>query len=342
MPRYGRRFRRGGRPRRFGGRRRARRPSAARAVVRGSFAPRQQYLKLKHSVTWYTFIRNDDEGPDGGSSNYFTINLGQMNHPYDQEAFVYAPAGLVAKGVWWSQYAEIPVLGYNQYSQLFKRYVVNSTKVSINGVVNYPQRVSTENTANTVGGNSWPTGGMPVTYTRAYAPQSYADFPADTLWGMMPHGRTLICDNGRFHDKMYVKHNALQGGIVKQHDRYVRNWADVTTQTDAAGAFANLLGFVHIPSPITTPYTAGSQISATITMRIDLTFYVTAQVVYAYEGVSPAMMALAKEMTVPSTEPIGDLPPPPSLQLASAARGELVGLEEQQAVGRIPKRSFTD
>lgn len=349
MARYGRRFRRGGRPRRFGGRRRARRPSAARAVVRGSFAPRQQYLKLKHAMTVYTFVENSGTAIDYGATYYLTINLGQMADPYDQGPPVYSPAAPQTTGVWWSMYPKQSVLGFNQYAQLFKRYVVNGTKVRIAGVVNYPQNVSTQVT-NTVG-NAWPTGALPVTYTRAYAPQSYAAFPADSLWSMMPHGKTVVCDNGKFFDKVYVKHNSLQGGIVKQHDRYVRDWTDTTGgavgppvvgSTDAAGAYANLLLYCVLPTPTTTGFGAGYHAHAQITLRIELTYYVTAQVLYAHEGLSPEMAMFAKALTVPTSEAFGSAPPPPSMQLAAAAAGELTGLESQQAVGRIPKRSFTD
>lgn len=179
-----------GRRRRYS--RRQRRPNAARAVVRGTFAPRHQYLKLKSAFSLFRASEVED---------YKHIVI-RIDTPYSP---VSAPGYLID--------GDIAPLGWNAYANLFQRYVVHGVKVYA--------KVYYQATGNTVNSSQLPIQWGIQTGTTA-------TMNGPELRAMPISGSGMVSSDRPFTMKRYFNCNRIQGVSVAKHDRYYFDWGTAT------------------------------------------------------------------------------------------------------------------
>lgn len=179
-----------GRRRRYN-RRRAR-PNASRAVVRGTFAPRHQYLKLKAAFSYVIAAEPSQVRP---------ITL-RIDNPYDP----------VGQSTGYTLYGNVVPLGWNAYANLFQRYVVHGLKV--NARLFYTstsnQVITTQTLAN------W-----------AVQTDATSNTVGDELRSMPISGSVLVSSNRPAYMKRYFNMNRIMGVQVAKHDRFYWEWGDI-------------------------------------------------------------------------------------------------------------------
>lgn len=194
---------------RYGRRYRRRRPNAARATPRITFAPRHQYLKLRWNGTYVSgatipshntaciFIPVQSPGTPlylgtvgDGSGNYFDGSM-SFGNP----------------------------LGWTEYKAIFQKFVVAGFKYRITFA----------------GDNRVVCGACPMPVTLAQMSSSYATISTKPYYRSARGNGT-----NRQYMKGYVNCNTLNGLVVKKHDDYVHDWT-----AGAASAGTTTPGGVH-------------------------------------------------------------------------------------------------
>lgn len=181
-----------GRRRRYA--RRTRRPNAARAVPRTTFAPRHQYLKLKSAWTYFQSSGLQAKAP-------LLFRLDNAYQPVDNAAG-------------WTIEATQDPLGWEAYSNLFSRYVVHGSKWTIRG----SYQMVTNSTASYNANWNW---AVQTDNTNAAANN-------DVLRSMPIGGSVFVSDQKPGFLKRYFNQNRVMGLAVTKYDRFFHEWFDVS------------------------------------------------------------------------------------------------------------------
>lgn len=234
-----------GRRRRYG--RRSRRPNAARATVRGTFAPRHQYLKLKAAFQHY--IASE-------AQNSRTLQI-RLDNPYQPIQF----------DANWTRTGSVDPLGWNAYANLFQRYVVHGVKVQARCyyISGSPNVTSVQ--------TPWD---WCVSTDATSAP------PVGEIRSMPISGSLLPSTERPSILKKYFNLNRIMGVTVAKHDRFYKEWGDLT----AGHAYLRI-------AALSSTY-ANTQVDWTIT------WYISAVSSNAVAGDPAAAMAL-RQFTTPYT-----------------------------------------
>lgn len=189
MP-YRRNRRSYGRRRRYS--RRQRRPNASRAVVRGTFAPRHQYLKLKAAFT-------HSHPAEAAKSAVIVMRI---DNPY-------APVNSFQG---YTLFGDVVPLGWNAYANLFQRYVVHGCKVNC--------RLTYVSTTNTTNSYNW-------LCNWAVQTDNTKSTGSDHLRAMPISGAVTVSDSRPAIIKRYFNLSRIMGVQVAKHDRFYWEWGDV-------------------------------------------------------------------------------------------------------------------
>lgn len=310
--RYRRRFRRRFR-RRYGGRRR--RPNAARATIRGTLAPRTQLLRLKSCFTVNSW--------DGTAADYngeaFGIQLQVPSNPY-RNTLTGAITGTSQGNAIGSAQEVAYARGWSAYQNLFNNYCVAGVKIS--GSILWETFNNTGNHMN---------------FAFMSSPElSNTTVPAIETWGSLPLGWStpgVRANAGLYKFKKYINMNRLFGEVVRRHDQFIHNWADIGSNPSGsfypAGYFG--IGCYRTLSPDTTWNYA-------ITWNIKIVWYVHAMSVNtSIVGTVPS--AMVAEMTEPMTEAtmLGSIRDPTTTDYQQAV-GSGVAMTKRglEAAGQLP------
>jgi hypothetical protein len=277
---------------RYGRRYRRRRPNAARATIRGTLAPRHQYLKLKYCNY---FVDDGTASPNRTVSRQFVFGIQQPSRPL-RDSISPFPADIV------EQIANAPCLGWEKYGTIFSRYCVHGVKVKVH--------ISQQSNAT----DAWhildtvlPEGNT----STAYALNDIIARPY-TRHHILNANRTLTI-------KRYINNNAVFGEVVKKHDRYVHDWVaggTVDANTSAGSYVINMFDTDQVTGTSQTPQ-----------FNITLTYYISALSINADPGVSALMLKSISD-PVTSETLIGDQPRPNS-QAWQTAQGTGVAQTKQ-------------
>lgn len=213
MPRFRRSRRAYGRRRRYA--RRSRRPSASRAVPRTTYAPRHQFLKLRQSVG----LTLTGDGTTSGSFAW------ALNRP--KESFFYGSVIV-------SNQAMTSPLGWDQYGNIFSKYVVHATKINLKWV--YDTVGTTTHMSTRVGA---------VYHTTA--DNSQLSVGINNI-GAFPLGATMILTRDKpAYFKRYMSNSKIAGRNVSMFNEFVNLWDGVFASSPSVPA---LLGLTCTSDPI--------------------------------------------------------------------------------------------
>jgi hypothetical protein len=277
---------------------------------------------LKSSFALWTVLT-----PAGNvNTEQIYISLSQMADPTDQNTLITGQAnGVDGRWHYESGYAAQP-LGYQAYAGLFQDYVINGIKIAYTASVANPHPIfSVQSSAGGLPTISYPAYSCPCTLHRVYAPFQASDIPtyfAD--WGAMPFGRSyLLPESGASRsEKMYIKMNSLWGTRIKNRDRFVRSWADLTANIDP-DAMANFaIGFDTPSNDYWNNSANGVARRIRIAIQFTVTYYVTAQAVYSIRS-APALAAAKLAGARVAPDLLGD---PAETVMPGALRAAHLGL----------------
>lgn len=262
---------------RYGRRYRRRRPNAARATIRGTLAPRHQYLKLKYCQY---ITDNAGTNPLRTLSRQFVFGIQQPSRPY-RNTIVPQPTDLK------EQFPSSSCLGWDKYGTIFSRYCVHGVKIKVH-VTTQSNATDAWNVLDTV----VPEGNTSTAYT-------LSDIVA------RPYTRHFILNANRtLTFKRYINNNLVFGEVVKKHDRYVLDWP-------ASGAIASGSNpGSYVINMLDTDQNTGTT-SQSPQFNITMTYYISALSINADPGVSAAMLKTISDPVNPDTL-IGDQPEPNS------------------------------
>lgn len=304
--RFGRRYR--SRRRSFRGRRR---PSASRAVLRGTtLAPRHQLLKLRTAFN----VTADETITAAYEGFAFMLFLQDPSNPF--RAISGPLFGIpVTDGPTFAR-------GWNAYKNLFNEYCVAGAKVELQATVD--RVVATTNNQSF----ELLTLANPLSNLTAslVAPlNEWTSLPLGTRQSVSKN----IGYNTRF--KRYYNMNRMFGEIVKKHDKYVHEWptsGSSPTGSDFTSGSLNVA--LHNASA------TGNSYSFTATINVKITWYIHAMSVNTEITPSGPSMAFLKEVSEPMTEMLGEPLKPDLLgQQDGMATGEPKNAAGAAAAGQV-------